>query len=155
MSCPAYHNMLIDFHFGVLPPGERRDLERHLSGCQHCLKEFFEIKGDIEMGSAEKESPSLENRKSILMAARSHLRWISLETRRYQHIPRVYWLTASGAAVAAAVLIAVFVGEYRTEKSHDEMTVTVQDGSMSEENPPEHSLQIDTARLVPESLNFL
>lgn len=158
MSCKRFEISLIDFHFGTLNPELRSDLELHLEGCSKCLKDYFNLKADIENRITQAEEPTPKTRKAILLQARAYLRAIPRESSRfYTPVPKVYWLTASSLAVAALAFITIFSSKSLIHRlTHADVTSLPVAQVVHEESHRSHEeTRIDTARQVPENLNFL
>jgi len=63
MNCEKIRPELVAFHFGTVSDDARREVEAHLVGCPACLREYFEIKTEIETAAAvERPSPSARAR---------------------------------------------------------------------------------------------
>ena len=59
MTCQEINLELIAYHFGTVTPEGREQVERHLLGCQECLKSYLAVKREIETAeSGAHASPS-------------------------------------------------------------------------------------------------
>lgn len=98
MDCSLIRPDLVSFHFGTLEGPARDALERHLEGCQECLRDFLALKRAFEVSA---ERPSAAARARLRGAVRAELasragwRW---------------WERPLAMAFAAAVLVATVSG---------------------------------------------
>jgi len=99
MDCKVIKPDLIRYHFGVIEDDARGDVEKHLTECSDCLRDFIALKREMETSDA-KPSP----------AAKDRLRQaVALEIRR----PLVTWSwwerPLAAAFASAAVALAIFM----------------------------------------------
>ena len=76
-SVPCQHvvEMVTDYLEGALPPADRRRLEYHLAGCQHCTEYLAQIRETIRLaGRIEPEDLSPEMRSDLTEVYR---RWLA------------------------------------------------------------------------------
>ncbi len=152
-KCKSNLDILMDFYFGTLDQKQRLEMEHHLETCQSCLREFFLLKEDIQTSGKENEQPSPAIRHDLLMRARAYLRLLSIKDREQIYVPKIYWFSVGGVAVAASALLVFFIN-----KQVDFHQTISASPTSAEQEIPIHELdgvQLDTGRLVPENLKFL
>ncbi|HKI38121.1 MAG TPA: zf-HC2 domain-containing protein [Gemmataceae bacterium] len=104
MDCKTAR-LLLDFHrprSGELPPEEAAELERHLGACPECdASARAERRLDDHFGRAVREVPLPDRLRERLLARLKEQRGAALRSK-------LAW-TARGVAVAAALLLGVFL----------------------------------------------
>jgi anti-sigma factor RsiW len=103
MSCERIENELVAFHFGVVSPETRRELEAHLPGCAGCLASYLALKRDIETAELE-PGPTPAARRRLRRAVAEELGLLPPRPR-WSWWERPLALGIAGAAVAAALLL--------------------------------------------------
>jgi anti-sigma-K factor RskA len=95
------HDLTAAYALDALDENERREYERHLSGCESCREElasFRETAGALAL-AVESPAPPPELRERILREARNGAKVVPLRSRR------PFQLTAGLAAAAACLAI--------------------------------------------------
>ncbi len=140
----------MDFHFGKIDPTDRQLVEQHLLSCSSCLKEYFELKRDLEV-NGEADRPSDIVRHRIRRDFASYVEnLVSEETRAWVAARRLK-LTFGALAVAAAIFLLLFSGDvFRSQ-------VNLKDSTMIEESQELKSLDeaVDSGRLNPGHINMI
>jgi len=142
VDCTLIEKSLAGFHFGTLDEGERAALEAHLFGCPACVGAFLALKRAVEHGGDD-PGPSEASRLALRAAVARRLRTARL---------RRAGLWASGAAAAAALVIALF-GALRPAVDAPRTPGAASPALAAPFADP--SGVIDSARDVPASLSVL
>lgn len=102
MSCRTVEPELVAYHFGVLSLEERRPIEEHLVGCQHCVAAYVALKREVETAELD-ERPSAAARMRLRAAV---ARQIGAEpvVRAWSWWERPFAFGFAAAAVVAAVI---------------------------------------------------
>ena len=67
MKCTQIEAELMAYHFGVIAPEVRDDLEAHLLDCPSCLRQFIALKREVETAELD-ERPSKRARQRLRSA---------------------------------------------------------------------------------------
>lgn len=102
MNCHDVQPELTGYHFGVIAPDTRGELEEHLLDCPQCLATFIGLKREIETAELT-ERPSAAARERLRRAVARELRG-EPAARAWSWWERPLAFGFAGAAVAAAML---------------------------------------------------
>ena len=140
MECTVIESEITNFYFGSISTERRNVCENHILSCEHCLKEFLQLKRHIELEPAPFELPSANVQERIRRKVSEKIRDAKI-IAIYPLRNRLF----QGMAVAASVA-AIWVGitGYRNATLFQKPTVEEQMRS-----------EIDTARDNAVSLNML
>lgn len=125
ISCHAVSRQAPLFFEGLLPEGERREMEEHLAGCAKCaaeVREFRKIKASL--GSLPLRRPPAALRTQLRVAAsreiavrRTRVSWISIwktwqsgVRMQMQSLMRPLAIPTAGGFLSAVVLFACLPG---------------------------------------------
>jgi hypothetical protein len=146
MRCDEIRNRLSEYLDGELPPGERRGVEQHLSGCEGCRKELSELEAALgHLASLSEVEPPPFYAQSVMRRVREEARpGPGLLERLF--FPLRVKLPAEALALALVAVVAIYVfralgpdvaitpGEVATApQAADEMASL---GEMKEDKPP-------------------
>lgn len=92
--------LLLAFHLGGLEEEAASGVEAHLSRCAECLTSYFGVKRSLESAAALEERPSERVRARV---RRDVAKRLAPERRAFR------WMALGGAAVAAALLLSLWV----------------------------------------------
>lgn len=119
MAEPDLHVDVAGYALGVLDPGERAALERHLAGCERCRVELVELVHTVRMldGAAPADRPpaSLQARTFIRIERDAAIDREPARARRPRRswLPRLALAGVALVAVTAAALLGFRAGEQR------------------------------------------
>jgi hypothetical protein len=143
VDCELIDADLVGFHFAALDAEARARLEAHLPACGRCLAAYLAIKRLVDAGEEASERPS-ELMRARLRAAVGR----ELKARR---APRA--LVVGAAGVAAGVLLTLLArplaqrdGTPERNPHRPAASAPLDDG---------HGTAIDSARPLPDNLNYL
>ncbi len=99
MSCEETSPLLVSYHFGEVSPAERGAVEQHLLGCAGCLRDYLDLKREIET-AAHDAAPSRAARLRLRAAVQAEL---APAPRAWAWWERPLAVVLAGAAVATAL----------------------------------------------------
>ncbi|MCC6522037.1 MAG: zf-HC2 domain-containing protein [Polyangiaceae bacterium] len=112
MTCERVEPELGAFHFGVVDEAVRSEVEAHLLGCQHCLRELLALKRAVETAElAPQPSPLVHARLRRAMAEELH--GPARRVWSWWERPLAFALAAATVVLALGATGAVAVGPGR------------------------------------------
>lgn len=105
MRCEEARGELVAFHFGTVEDATRSDLREHLSRCPDCLREYFDIKAEVETASSV-QRPSAEARARLRQAVLREVTGVDARPWAWWERPLAFGF-ASAAVVAAVFAVQV------------------------------------------------
>jgi hypothetical protein len=113
MDCKQADNLMIDFLYGELSPGDRAAFESHLKSCPEHAREVEKLRGVLNLVRAQEPEEVPEAVSARIMAnARARM------PRKPKTAPffSLIWNPVAAAAVLAVVVITVGLATYFTSK---------------------------------------
>lgn len=102
MNCAVIGPELTAYHFGAVSPESRQEIELHLLSCRECLKQFLDLKREIETAASE-SSASPATRQRLRRSVQRELDQ-RLGRRTWAWWERPLAFGFAGAAVVIAML---------------------------------------------------
>ena len=121
-ECKEFKKFFVEYLFDELEEERRGNFENHLSQCPACASELAEMKGTLEMmGQKERVEPPeeywdtywsrLSTRMETELAPKARAR-VGIWDRIKEFLPTIPSPAYRWAAVAAALVLGIFIGRY-------------------------------------------
>ena len=104
MTCTEIQPELVAYHFGDVSDEARGGIEEHLLACARCLKDFLELKREIETGDGGPR-PSPAARARLREAVAEELGVRPRPARAWSWWERPLAFGFAGSAVVGAVMV--------------------------------------------------
>lgn len=116
MTCEFPVDSLLNFHFGAISWSERRAAEDHIVACSDCLREYLQLKRDVE------QFEPVEVNELVRRATLAEAHALLYEKRKALRNQRLRWVAGVSIGVAAmAALLLIYLKE--TTKNHSQMLI--------------------------------
>jgi len=114
MDCKQADNLMIDFLYGELSPGDRAEFENHLKSCPEHAREVEKLRGVLNLvRSQEPEEVPEEVSARIMANARARMPQKTKPSPFFSLI----WNPVAAAAVLALVVVTVGLATYFTSET--------------------------------------
>ena len=113
MDCKKADNLMIDFLYGELAPGDQAAFEKHLQGCPEHAREVEKLRGVLNLVRAQEPEEVPEAVSARIMAnARARMP----QKARPAPFWSLIWNPVAAAAVLAVVVVTVGLATYFTSE---------------------------------------
>jgi len=113
MDCKQADNLMIDFLYGELSPGDRAEFENHLKSCPEHAREVEKLRGVLNLVRAQEPEEVPEAVSARIMAnARARMP----QKAKPSPFISLIWNPVAAAAVLALVVVTVGLATYFTSK---------------------------------------
>lgn len=137
MKCEDCQDVMVEYHYGELDPGEARTVTDHLGSCGACAMVYCRLEADLKaLTLASTETPRPAVREAMRRQAKRSFTpslWSRLGDLARRPIPAY---GAVGVALVPIALWAVFVLPERPVASEDSTSSTTRVEDYDATNPP-------------------
>lgn len=110
MNCSVIAPELTAYHFGAVSPESRQEIELHLLSCRECLKQFLDLKREIETAESE-PSASPATRQRLRRAVKQELdQRLGRRTWAWWERPLAFGFAGAAVVIAMLAMHAVSTG---------------------------------------------
>lgn len=148
MNCQLTSFEMLDFHFGSIASERRTIVEGHLLECKDCLKQYLNLKADVELNHTGDTQPSpfmrhrIRAEFSAYAAEQEENRVIGL----FKFPPKI---VMTGVAAAATIVLVIASITFRKNEGPDPLSTISIDQARTLDDA------IDSGSRNPDNINML